>query len=260
MRRSMPMTSQQKLIWYRRTFVLGVVLILAYAIVKAIGGEEEFAGVIVAVFIGLAGLMQDSIKSLFYQPALRMVYQSGVPYGHKVTSRADGTIICENYYFRIKVENTGNEAMQDIEIVAEECRKEISPGVYEKVEDFLPLNLSWAHKPPVGTMPFIRDDFYWFCSFGYIRKSEQANLDLYDKFASGSNSHVVCTLDTIPKPNSGEHILVPGDYEISLVVTAKNLKPERRLVRLHFEDEWDDDRDAMFRKNVLSINEFANSK
>jgi hypothetical protein len=174
------MNSQKKLKIYRLGFGAVVVLIISYAIIKAIEGKEEFAGVIVAVFIGLAGLMQDSIKSLFYRPALRTVYQPGTPYGHKVASRsATGTFICDNYYFRIKVENIGNESMQDIEIITDDCQKETASGIYQKVEDFLPLNLSWSHKPTISTIPFIRDGSYLFCSFGFIRKSEQANLSQF---------------------------------------------------------------------------------
>ncbi len=248
---------QERIKRYRQAFVVIVMLIVAYAVIKALNGKEEFAGVIVALLIGIAGLMQDSIKPLFYRPALRTCYQLGVPYGHKVASRNEvGAFLCDNYYFRIKIENTGNETLQDVEIVAEECYREVSLEKYEKVEDFLPLNLSWAHKPSICTLPFIRDGFYWFCSFGYIQKSEQAELDKYGRFFNGSNFRVVCTLDTIPKPYSGEHVLVPGDYVIFLVVTAKNMKPERRHVKLHFEDYWDDDRDAMFRIDQLSINEF----
>jgi hypothetical protein len=251
---------QERIKRYRQAFIVVVVLVVAYAVIKALRGKEEFAGVIVALLIGLAGLMQDSIKSLFFRPALRTCYQSGVPYGHKVASRnAVGAFICDNYYFRIKIENTGNETMQDVEVVAEECYREVSPDEYEKVEDFLPLNLSWAHKPPVCTLPFIRDGFYWFCSFGYIRESAMAELDRYGRSRYSSSFRVVCTLDTITKPNSGEHILAPGDYLINLVITAKNLKPERRHVKLHLEDSWDDDRDAMFRKNRFSINEFADA-
>jgi hypothetical protein len=254
------MNSKDKSKIDRWILAVGIIAVFVVALLAALFVSIEFSGIVIAFFIGLAGIFQDWIKSILYQPSLKTVYMSGIPFGHKVGSRyPNGEFECFNYYFRIKVENTGNTGMKDVEIVAEECYREVSHGKYERVKDFLPLNLSWAHREKNRLMPFIRDDFYWFCSFGYIRKSADARLRAFDKFPSGTPFEVVCILDTIPQPNSGEHILVPCDYKIVLVIMGKNLKPEKRLVRLHLEDGWDDNRDVMFHRNMLSINELADS-
>jgi hypothetical protein len=226
-------------------------------VIVAIVVSVEIAGIILAIVLGIAGTFQDSIKSCIYRPELKVSFISQPPDAHKVALRDDkASFLHHRFYFRLKVENIGNCEMEDVEIVVVECSKENALGKYEKIFDFLPLNLSWSHyarRENPYAMRLIPAGFFRHCSFGYITKSQDAKLELYEKCEIGKNYKVVFNLDTVIKPYSGEHILSPGDYKIKIVITGKNLKSEEKTVRLYVEDEWNDDPKIIFSKNKLSI-------
>ena len=236
--------------------IIGALSILVIVII-AVRVKVEVAGIILAIVLGIAGTFQDFIKSCIYRPILKISFQSEPPDAHKVPARSrEGEFLHYCYYFRLKVENTGNYKMEDVEIVAVECSKENAPGEYNKVFDFLPMNLSWSHyarpENPYA-MRLIPASFFRHCSFGYVTKSQDANLELYDKHEKGKHHKVVFNLDAVSKPYSGEHILLPGDYKIKIVIAGENLKSEQKIVRLHVEDEWNDDAKIIFFKNILSM-------
>jgi hypothetical protein len=60
----------------------------------------------------------------------------------------------------------------------------------------------------------------------------------------------VFQFDVAVIPNTGSHILLPGDYKIKIIFAANNLKPQRKIYNLIIKDIWTDDEKEMLTKNI----------
>lgn len=205
-------------------------------------------GVFVALLLGVIGIFQDWIRSCFRKPKLNVSIKLEPPDCHKIAMRDpwNGEHVCHSYYFRFKVENTGNYQMEDVEAMPVELYKKIN-GKYEKVNNFLPLNLVWTHYHNI-TMPKIQPLMFKHLDFGHITKSEFANLS---DFGISENVKIVFQLDLAVIPNTGSHILTPGDYKMKILFAANNLKPIKKIYHIEIKDEWTDDEQEMLKENIL---------
>jgi hypothetical protein len=102
--------------------------------------------VVVALILGIIGIFQDWIRSWFRKPDLEVSLKLEPPDCHKIAMRdpKTGQHICDTYYFRFRVKNTGNYQMASVEAMVTDLYKK-SNDKYEKVRVFLPLNLVWSH-------------------------------------------------------------------------------------------------------------------
>ncbi|MFA5754234.1 MAG: hypothetical protein WC905_02700 [Patescibacteria group bacterium] len=209
-------------------------------------------GVLVALLLGVLGIFQDWIRSLFKKPKLNVSIQLDPPDCHKIAMRNSqtGQFVCDSYYFRFRVENTGNYQMEEVEAMAVELYKRIN-GQYEKVRSFLPLNLVWAHS--LGrqiTKPKIQPKLFKYLDFGHIVQTQFANLNI---FGLNSTNNIALILDVEVPPNTGSHIVFPGDYKIKIKFAANNFKPVEKIYNLVIPDSWNDDEQQML--NSISIQE-----
>jgi len=203
-------------------------------------------GVSVALLLGVVGIFQDRIRSLFRKPKLNVSIKLESPDCHKIPMRNLKTgEEYDSYYFRFRIENAGNHQMEDVEAMITEVYKKVSNS-YEKVKSFLPLNLVWAHYRYI-TMPKIQPHLFKHLDFGHITKSDAANLSF---FGIRENPNIVFQLDIAVIPNTGSHILLPGDYKIKIIFAANNLKPQEKVYNLVIKDNWNDDEERMLEENV----------
>ncbi|MDP2947120.1 MAG: hypothetical protein Q8N88_03315 [Nanoarchaeota archaeon] len=204
-------------------------------------------GVFVALLLGVIGIFQGRIRSWFKKPKLNVSIKLEPPDCHKIAMRnpQTGAYVCDSYYFRFRVENTGNYQMEDVEAIPVELYKKIN-GKFEKVNNFLPLNLVWAHYHNI-TMPKIQPLMFKHLDFGHITKSNFANLSY---FGISESARIVFQLDLAVIPNTGSHILIPGDYKIKILFAANNLKPIAKIYNIEIKDNWTDDEKEMLNNNI----------
>jgi hypothetical protein len=163
-----------------------------------------------------------------------------------LTNSSTGQFICDCYYFRFKVKNEGNYHAEDVEVMATELHKKEPNGQYKEVEGFLPLNLVWAHYGYI-TIPKIQPNLFKHCDFGHILKSNFANLNYYNICTT---ANIVFQLDTAVAPNTGSHILLPGDYNIKIIIAANNVEPRSTIYNLVISDIWTDNERDMLEKYI----------
>jgi hypothetical protein len=214
----------------------------------ALGGViVALVGVCWALILGVGGILQDRIRALFRKPKLNVSIRLEPPDCHKIPIRHKITqnYVCDSYYFRFRVENDGNYQMEDVEAMVVEVHRKIR-GKFEKMHDFLPLNLVWAnyHRP---VMPKIQPRMFKHLDFGYITRAEFADLSL---FGIQGNPCVVFRLSLAAIPNTGSHILTPGDFKIRILFAANNLKPVQKIYCISIKDNWTDDTKEMLGNNV----------
>jgi hypothetical protein len=61
-------------------------------------------------------------------------------------------------------------------------------------------------------------------------------------------------LDVEVSPNTGSHLILPGEYRIKLVFAANNLNPINKIYSLIIADKWTEDQKEML-ENYIFIKE-----
>jgi hypothetical protein len=125
---------------------------------------------------------------------------------------------------------------------------------FKAVEDFLPLNLRWAH---FGNLffPGIPPGVYKHSDFGHIIESSfrrQFPGEEHPRLVALGigNSQTVMSLDLVVRPNTGSYLIPPGVYRFVVVVAAANAKLIRRTIELNLKGTWFPDEARMFKDGV----------
>lgn len=208
--------------------------------------NPQWVATFIALLLGLAGIFQERIRKLFYRPKARISMELQPPDCLKIPMRNQGQFVCCSFYFRFRFENTGNYQMEDVEAIVIGISKKEANGEYKTVGGFLPLNLVWAYDHKV-TMPKIQPQLFKHLDFGSIVKSEHANLQNY---GITDTPEIVFLLSLNVKPNHGPHILLPGDYQVTIKYAANNMSPVSNKYHLVITDKWADDEQAMLQRNI----------
>jgi len=220
--------------------------------------DPQWWAIITALLLGLVGIFQDWLRSLFLKPKFTIqvglepplsnktffIRESEIqvrigPYRfdvetHKMKERVD----C--YYFRFLIKNMGNTQAKDAEVMVSQIEKKINND-FEIVKDFQAMNLKWSHSGGRVTIPKIQKGFYKYCDLGYIKR---VNRNDY-------GSDIAFFLELEVMPNTGSGVLVPGEYKITAAFTAENMKPVYKRYLLSFPNEWDDNQEIFFKKITL---------
>lgn len=214
--------------------------------------DPQWWAIVVALLLGIIGIFQEWIRNIFRKPKIKVEIKLEPPDCHKIALRNNpgGQFICDTYYFRFKVTNSGNFPMEDVEVLAAELYTK-SGGRYHKVNNFLPINLNWAHNHVV-TMPKIQPKLFKHCDFGHILET---NTSLGQRIVSfygfQTSASVLWQLDTFIEPNTGSHIIFPGEHKIKIIFSANNLPPTEVWFKLKLKDAWDANESNMLKNNVV---------
>lgn len=205
------------------------------------------SGVIVALFLGVMGIFQDRIRRSIHSPKIQILIKTTPPESHKIafTNSQTQKHICNTYYCRFRVSNIGNQQMEDVEAMIVEVQK-LENEKFEKIQGFLPLNLNWSHYGGI-TLSKIQPKMFKHLDFFHVMEARYANLEHY-----GIEAHpaVVLLLDVPVSPNTGSHILLPGEYKVKIVFAANNLEPAEKDYRVKINNSWTEDESLMLKKNI----------
>lgn len=217
------------------------VLSQAPQIIPVITDDRDFY-----VGIGLAGitfialviaLFQEPIKKLFSRAKLKIAINKFPPDCHQImlTNQRTGDPLGYTLYSRIRISNESKiNTSENTEVFISHFWKVNDDDNKEEIKTFLPMNLKWSHTHEIKTD--ILPDFYRYSDFGSFRKIDEDG--------------VVLLLDTIVQPNpvaEGKvpNIIDPGRYIFEIVVSGRNVSPQKKRWRLEFEDKWNDDEKEM---------------
>jgi hypothetical protein len=70
-------------------------------------------------------------------------------------------------------------------------------------------------------------------------------------FGLSSSANVILALDVEVAPNTGSHLIFPGEYRIKIIVAANNLSPVGKIYSLIVADQWTEDQNEMLNKNIF---------
>ena len=222
---------------------LGLILLTYYKYV-----EPGLTAATIALFLGIAGIFRENIHRVFFGPSLKLKISLEPPDCHKVELKnSQGERVDDTYYFRFKVENSGNREARNVQVMMTKLELE-KDGEYEIVKDFLPLNLVWAHYRR-DTMQAIPADGFKHCDFGHILRGRYKD-EVLRRFGLSRSTNIIFKTDVVVEPNTGSHIIFPGNYRISVHLSSTNCKSIQETFELSIKDIWDDNEERMLRENV----------
>jgi hypothetical protein len=205
--------------------------------------DPRWWAIFVALLLGLAGIFQDSIKRKLWKPELEVEFRLNPPDSNK-TPYASGEVAYNTYQLRARVKNTGNYQLEDVEAMAIELYKKEPNGQFKNVEDFLPLNLVWTHSQGKEiTKPKIQPKMFKFLDFGHVSQVKDLRISAI--------GNIRLELDGEVKPNTGSHLIPPGEHRIKLVFAANNLSPINKIYSLIIADKWTEDQKEMLENNIF---------
>lgn len=56
--------------------------------------------------------------------------------------------------------------------------------------------------------------------------------------------------DVAVRPNTGSHILLPGNYKIKITFAGNNFDPQEKIYYLSLKNIWDEDEEKMLKENI----------
>ena len=148
------------------------------------------------------------------------------------------------------MQNVGNRRAESVEVFVTKLERLNRDGTSVQLDGFIPSNLRWANTDPEKPEIFygMNPEMGRFCDFGSIADPACATL----QEIRGARKGVDVTFDLVlqtPWPLDA-HRLIPGDYRITLKISAANAKPLERIVKVSISGTWTEDEDAMFTKEL----------
>jgi hypothetical protein len=211
------------------------------------------AAVVLALFLAI---FHEHLRTLFWHPTLELLVENRPPDSHLTTmASSEAGIQAACYYFRVRVQNNGNAIAKTVEVFVEQVWQKRADGIFQKWEDFLPLNLLWSHyRQPY--FPSIPPGVYKHCDFGHI-----VDPSLRHKFLGEDHprlgrlgiqqSQTVMCLDLAVLPNTGTHLIPPGPpYRLVVVAAAANARLVRRTIEVNLTGQWFTDESQMLRDGI----------
>ena len=224
-------------------------------------------GTIVLALIAAIAIFQDRIRGWLQRPILNVTIEMQPPDCHKTPFRYERATVpsgarmyalpqspigeSQAYYCKLRINNTGNEAALNAEVIALELLRKRADGTYGKVNDFLPMNLAWSHVNVIH-IPFISPGTYKHCDlFHVIYPPDRKTIDYENRDWPGTPPEkTVISFDTVVKAFTLSHLVPNGAYRLLVQVAATNAKPAVRQLDINLTGDWFEEEERMLRDGI----------
>jgi hypothetical protein len=167
----------------------------------------------------------------------------------KGENEATAQLATECYYFRLWIENNGNQRAERVQVYAVRLLKRHADGVFRQAESFLPMNLRWAHSLDQGKPEIFADinpKMGKHCDLGRIVNPKAP----IDRLAGVPADKTILHLDTEVEPATRSHLLPPGAYQLDLRIAAANAAPVEKRFEVNIQGNWYPDQAKMFTDGI----------
>jgi len=197
-------------------------------------------GTLVLAFVAV---FQEWLRRLVSRPRLQLSAVVSPPDCHK-TKLSMGADV---YYFRLRVENTGNAAARDVQVYLASVERQRADRQYEAVDRFVPMNLMWAIIRQT-TLPILLPDMPpRYCDFAHITDPQQRRSVAETLPGIGDNSAIL-VLELEVNPNNKGYLLEPGEYRMGLKLAAENHPVRDYALEVNFRGTWFNNENEMLRE------------
>ena len=229
------------------------------------------AGTIVMAVVAVIAIFQDKIRAWLLRPILKVSISVAPPDSHKTkyhftteqwitsgsspvyseTGKIEISRETDAYYFRLRIENSGNHKAESVEVFATELSRRQADGLFKVVDSFLPMNLAWSHVHWIF-FPAISPDTYKHCDLAHIINPQMRSaIQLEDStWPNISPEKTILSFDTIVKPYTKNFLVPPGTYRLVISVAAANSKPVNKTLEITLTGDWYDDEQKMLGEGI----------
>jgi len=213
-------------------------------------------GTIGLFLIAIVGIFQDRIRSFLKHPNLNLSIDVSHPDCHKTTLKRvnqQGQTITQAdcYYFRVRIDNYGNERAEFVEVFAKQLLKQGLDGEFRSVNSFLPMNLVWSYNKK-QYLEAISPGTGKHCDLGYIiDPNMRTQFPLEDNPALNVPiNNTVFSLDVAVKTFTLNHLIPPGTYRLIIQVAAANVNPTTIRLEIVLTGSWHNTEQNMFARGI----------
>jgi len=225
-----------------------------------VGETASLIGAVATTLAVVVALLREEIIHLWRKPVLEARVHLGPPDCHKtiieLLDKRDGQRLgmAHCFYFRIWIENTGNQRAEKVQVFAAKLLRRHADGSFREEQSFLPMNLRWAHSqqsllgPEIfaeGVSPHMGKH----CDLGHMVDPER-RAGFGHELDSVPKAKTILVLDLEVQPNTGSHMLAPGVYRMVLKLAAANARPVTTTIELNHTGDWFADEVRMFRDGI----------
>lgn len=210
---------------------------------------------LLAVFVAL---FKEQLQSLFWKPKFKVDLESRLPFCVKTRSIVFGTEMDGSkkilwsgaiYYVRLWVQNVGNRRAESVEVFVSKVERRNRNNTSEMVDGFVPSNLRWANTDPERPEIFygMNPDMGRFCDLGAIADPACSTLREIRGAPRGTATFDLVLHSALP---GDAQRLPPGDYRLTLKISAANAQPLEESFRLSISGNWTEEEAIMFTREV----------
>lgn len=188
------------------------------------------AGALGTVGAVVLALLKDVILEFLFAPKLEWRLNTELDFGAAIV--VDGVDEWDAHYLRLWVENKGERSAKGVHVMVDKVEQSIGGKKFQKIEEFLPMNLTWSHVAEAGTastyMPQISPDTGRHCSVleiidpKYRQGNQSKRRALHKKNYDSGRVYAKLLIES--RPVSAFHVLEPGLYRIYLKIAAENIQ------------------------------------
>ncbi len=206
------------------------------------GGSATFLAVLVALF-------KEQVLRFWRKPKLKVSIALSPPDCHKtqITRLPDG-FSADCYYLRLWIENFGKTRAETIQVFVAKLLRKSADGRFREVEDFLPMNLKWAHGGEVFA-PGISPTMGKHCDLGRLI-DPQDHKQFGDDLEGMQDNQTILALDLEFLPATKSHLIRPGTYQLQLKIAASNCAVVNKTLELTITGSWFPEENRMFREGL----------
>ena len=212
------------------------------------GSIATFLAVIVALF-------KEDIVRLWRKPVLQARIKLSAPDCHKTIMTATNLetraiIEADCYYFRLWIENTGNQRAEKVQVFMSKVSRRKANGSFVEDKSFLPMNLRWSHSqsPNLGPEIFaegISPQMGKHCDLAHILDPKRRQI-FCCSFPDVPQEKTILEYDLEIAPNTLSHLAPPGVYRIDFKLAAANMDPITKTIEINHTGDWHESEVKMF--------------
>jgi len=189
-------------------------------------------------------------KHKFFAPKLFFEFFHRPPYCHLTEMRTSSAKF-PVYYFRFVVVNKGKSQAEQCEAVLEMIRKENNAGGLEEWVGFSPVSLRWSGVTNSKYLT-IQPGRKIFCDIGRIHHPQHEPESTYKDISAEEKKKNKFFFESPKRFFVQWDCLVPGKYQIEIVVYSSNSEKVSKKFRLAWSGNWKDKEPDMLNELVIS--------
>lgn len=212
---------------------------------------ETWVSIASSFLLAVVAIWGEAIRKRLMPPRLKLEVKTSLPDCVPIPAsfQPNSTSKCisfTDHFLRVRVTNRGSEA-KHVEVYAHALKRQAGQGQYRVVEDFLPMNLQWAHTGQT-ILPAIPEGVTRFLDIAHIiEPSARVQIPYEDKKWNGVDPNCAIISFIVPhKVNSRSYLQPPGSYRLHVLITAENAKTTARCVEIRITGKWFADADPMY--------------